>query len=169
MAVGISMSSMAQSGPTPSSDHSTGFVAQIGCGSGFAFPQTDLSFGLCDGYAKGGVAVEDGDADLDLCGLPVEVSCHQRLADQSYTMHPLPDRALRRNVPKGQRSGRSGRGIAETLLPAALATRGGHPDHLGIKPTSRTCRNVLSVDGSTAILAASSCHCQPTSSWSCTS
>ena len=30
----------------------------------------------CDGYAKSGVAVENGDADLDFRDLPIKVSCH---------------------------------------------------------------------------------------------
>ena len=47
----------------------------------------DLSYGLCDGYAKYCVAIEHGDADLDLSDLPVEVPCHERLAYQLYAMH----------------------------------------------------------------------------------
>ena len=53
-----------------------GFVAQIRCRAGFPFPRTDLSYGRCDGYAKSGVAVENGDADLDFRDLPIKVSCH---------------------------------------------------------------------------------------------
>jgi hypothetical protein len=32
-------------------------------------------------YTKSSVAIEDGDADLDLCDLPLEVPRHQRLAE----------------------------------------------------------------------------------------
>ena len=52
------------------------FVAQIRCRAGFPFPRTDLSYGRCAGYAKSGVAVENGDADLDFRDLPIKVSCH---------------------------------------------------------------------------------------------
>jgi len=44
-------------------------------------PQTDLSHCLCDGDAKGGVAVQDRDAHLNLRDLAVEVPCHQALAE----------------------------------------------------------------------------------------
>jgi len=56
-----------------------GFVAQIGRSPGFLYPQTDLSYGPCDRNAKSGVTVEDGDADLDFCDLPVEVPHHEAL------------------------------------------------------------------------------------------
>jgi hypothetical protein len=42
---------------------------------------------LCDGYAERGVAVQDGDADLELGDLSVEVPCHEPLAQQFHTMH----------------------------------------------------------------------------------
>jgi transposase InsO family protein len=57
-----------------------GFVAQIGLRVSFPFSQTDLAYCLCDRYAKSGVAVEDGDADLDFRGLSFEVPRHERLA-----------------------------------------------------------------------------------------
>ena len=57
-------------------DGRRGFVAQIRCRAGFPFPRTDLSYGRCAGYAKSGVAVENGDADLDFRDLPIKVSCH---------------------------------------------------------------------------------------------
>ena len=57
-------------------------------------PQTDLAYGLSDGYAKSGVAVEDCDADLDFRNLPFEVPRHQRLAEQFHTMHPLTGRVF---------------------------------------------------------------------------
>ena len=40
----------------------------------------DLSYGLCDGYAESGVAVEHRDPDLELGDLSVEVPCHEALA-----------------------------------------------------------------------------------------
>ena len=52
------------------------------------FPRTDLSYDLSDGYAKSGVAVEDGGAELDFHDLTVEVP-----------RHALPGRVLRSNVP----------------------------------------------------------------------
>lgn len=48
----------------------------------------DGSEGLCDRCAKSGAAVKDGDADLNLCDLPLEVSRHAALAHPFYTMHP---------------------------------------------------------------------------------
>lgn len=42
--------------------------------------------GLCEGYAKGSVAVEDGDADLDFGDLPVEVAGHDALPQKLHTM-----------------------------------------------------------------------------------
>jgi hypothetical protein len=65
----------------------TGFVAQIGLRVSFPFPQTDLAYCLCDRYAKSGVAVEDGDADLDFRDLPFEVPRHERLTRKFQTMH----------------------------------------------------------------------------------
>jgi hypothetical protein len=58
----------------------TGFVAQIGLRLSSPFPQTGLAYRLCDRYAKSGVAIEDGDADLDFCDLSFEVPRHKRLA-----------------------------------------------------------------------------------------
>ena len=40
-----------------------------------------FTYWLSEGYAKSSVAVEDGDTDLDLCDLPIEVPRHQRLAE----------------------------------------------------------------------------------------
>lgn len=56
------------------------FVAQIGVWSDFPFPRTELFYGLCDGYAERGVAIENGNSDLDLCNLTVEVPHHEALA-----------------------------------------------------------------------------------------
>ena len=47
----------------------------------------DLSYGLCDGYAKSCVAVEHGDPDMELSDLPVEVSCHEALARELDAVH----------------------------------------------------------------------------------
>jgi hypothetical protein len=66
---------------------SKGFVAQIGLRPDFPLRQTDLSYGLCDGYAKRCEDVEDRGPDLDLRNLPVEVSCREALAEQFHTMH----------------------------------------------------------------------------------
>ena len=58
-----------------------GFVAQIGWRTFFPFPQTHLAYRFRDRYTKSSVAIEDGDADLDFCDLPLEVPRHQRLAE----------------------------------------------------------------------------------------
>ena len=64
-----------------------GFVAQIGLRPDFPLPRTDLSYGLCRRYAKGGEAVKDRGTDLDLCNLPIKVPRVQALAEQFHTMH----------------------------------------------------------------------------------
>ncbi len=66
---------------------------------GFPFP--GRTYGLSDGIAELGVTVQDGAANLDLGNLTVEVPCHELLAQRFHTMHPLTDRALRSNVPRG--------------------------------------------------------------------
>ena len=53
----------------------------------FPFPRTDLSFGLSDGYAKGGVTVEHRDPGLELSDLSVEVSGHEALAEEFDAVH----------------------------------------------------------------------------------
>ena len=53
----------------------------------FPFPRTDLFHGLCDRYAERGVAVQDGDPDLELRNLTVEVPRHEPLAHQFHAMH----------------------------------------------------------------------------------
>lgn len=53
---------------------------------GLPLPKYGLSLRLGERYAKGRVAIEDGDADLDLPDLTVEVRRRQRLAEQLYTM-----------------------------------------------------------------------------------
>ena len=46
-----------------------------------------LSHGLCAGYAERGVAVQDGDAELDVCDLSVEVSRHEALPQLFHAVH----------------------------------------------------------------------------------
>jgi hypothetical protein len=50
-------------------------------------PRTDLAYGLSNRHAKGRIAIEHGDTDLDLGDLPVEVPCHERLAHQFEAVH----------------------------------------------------------------------------------
>lgn len=64
-----------------------GSVAQTGLTPSFPFPWTDLSHSFRDGYAERGVAVQDGDADLKLRDLAVEVPRHESLDQQFDTMH----------------------------------------------------------------------------------
>ena len=64
-----------------------GFVAQIVCRAFFPLPQTDLAYGVSDRYAKRSIAIENGNTDLDLGDLPVEVPCHERLAHQFQAVH----------------------------------------------------------------------------------
>ena len=65
----------------------TGFVAQIGFRAVFSFPQTDLSYGLSDRYAKSCVAVEHRDLDLEFGHLSFEVSGHKALAQKFDAIH----------------------------------------------------------------------------------
>ena len=53
----------------PVADFSTAVLTR------FPFPRTDLSHGLGDGYAERGVTVQDGDPDLELGDLTVEIPC----------------------------------------------------------------------------------------------
>ena len=64
-----------------------GSVAQIAGWSGFPFPPTGLSCELCDRDAECGEAVQDGDTDLELRNLTVEVPRHEALVQQLHTMH----------------------------------------------------------------------------------
>ena len=57
-----------------------GFVAQIRRRTLLALPHTGLAYRLRNRYAKSRVAVEDSDADVDLCNLPIKTPHHQRLA-----------------------------------------------------------------------------------------
>ena len=56
-------------------------------------PRTDLSHSFRDGYAERGVAVQDGDADLEFGNLTVEVQCHEPLAQQFHAVHLCLDAA----------------------------------------------------------------------------
>ena len=57
-------------------------------GDGLARPfPADLFYDLCDGYAEGGVAVHDCNADLDFGNLAVEVPRHEPLAQQFDRVH----------------------------------------------------------------------------------
>ena len=64
-----------------------GSVAQIGLRPRFPFPRTDLSHGLCDRNAERGVAIQNGDTDLKLRDLSVEVPRHEALPQQFHTVH----------------------------------------------------------------------------------
>ena len=70
-----------------------GSVAQIALLPDVPYPRTDLSHDLCDGYAKGGEAVQDGDPDLELRDLTIEVPRGQTLAQQFDAMHLCLDAA----------------------------------------------------------------------------
>lgn len=58
------------------------------------FPCPGRTYGLSDGIAELGVAVQDSAANLDLGNLTVEVPCHELLAQRFHTMHPLTDREV---------------------------------------------------------------------------
>ena len=68
--------------PTGASIH-----AQIRCRPKFPFSWTDLSHGFSDGYAERSEAVQDGDTDLELGDLTVEIPSCQSLAQQFDAMH----------------------------------------------------------------------------------
>lgn len=65
------------------------------------FPKADLSHSVRDGYAERRVAVEHGDMDLKIRDVAAEIPRHEVLSQQLHAMHPLSDRALRSNVPRG--------------------------------------------------------------------
>ena len=54
---------------------------------GFPFPRTDSSHGFSDGDAERGEAVQDGDANLELGHLTVEVPRQKALTRQFHTVH----------------------------------------------------------------------------------
>jgi hypothetical protein len=60
-------------------------------------------------------------------------------------------------------------GVAEGPRSAPLAGGFGIPVHLGIEPTSHTCKHVLPVNGSSVTRGASKPHCRQPSSWFCRS
>lgn len=60
----------------------TALLHKSAIGQGSPFPGADLSHSFRDGYAECGVAVQDGDADVEFGDLTVEVSCHEPLAQQ---------------------------------------------------------------------------------------
>tara|TARA_R110002073_G_C9430375_1_gene576665 strand:+ start:424 stop:618 length:195 start_codon:yes stop_codon:yes gene_type:complete len=45
--------------------------------------------------------VQDGDTDLDLGDLTVEVPRHEALPEQFHAMHPLTGRVMRSMIPRG--------------------------------------------------------------------
>ena len=57
------------------------------CRTAAPLPRPDLSHSLRDGYAERGIAVQDGDADLEFGDLTVEVPRHEPLAQKFHTMH----------------------------------------------------------------------------------
>tara|TARA_R100000750_G_scaffold33485_4_gene21484 strand:- start:868 stop:1098 length:231 start_codon:yes stop_codon:yes gene_type:complete len=67
----------------------------------FPFPGKDLSHSVRDGYAERREAVEHGDMDLEIRNVVAEIPRHEVLSQQLHAMHPLSDRALRSNVPRG--------------------------------------------------------------------
>lgn len=54
----------------------------------FSLPSIDLSCGLCDGRAEPGEAVEDGNPDLELGDLTVELARGEALARELGAVHP---------------------------------------------------------------------------------
>lgn len=54
------------------------------------FPNGFLPKDPCDRYSERGIAVQDGDADLDPSDFPVEAHCDEALPQQYHAMHPLP-------------------------------------------------------------------------------
>jgi len=105
-----------------------GFVAQISLRSDFPLHRTDLAYGLCLGGSKRSEAVENRGADLEFRDLSIEVTRGEALAEQFHTIHPLPGRVLRSNVPRGLSQRGFGGGIrsAVATVPA--------PDILRIEP-----------------------------------
>jgi hypothetical protein len=67
----------------------TGSVAQIGRGPEFPYPRTDLSCDFRDICAEGDEAVQDGDTNLELCGLTVEAACGKALPQELDAVHPI--------------------------------------------------------------------------------
>jgi hypothetical protein len=63
------------------------FVAEMARLPDVPHPRSDLPHDLCDGYAKDGEAVQDGDPDLELRDPTIKVPRGQALAQQFATMH----------------------------------------------------------------------------------
>ena len=88
--------------PSAVSASASGSVAQIGWGSEFPLPRTDLSRDLGYGGSERGEAVEDGNTHLELRNLTVEVPGGQslsqqfRFADLRFTQCILVSARLRR-------------------------------------------------------------------------
>ena len=72
----------------------SGSVAQIGWQADLPCPRTDSSHGFSDGYAKRGDAVQDGDTDLELGHLTIEVPRHEAMTQQFHAVHFGFDAAL---------------------------------------------------------------------------
>ena len=62
-------------------------LAQIEGGSDCPFSWTDLSHDLCDRDSEGGVAVQNGDMNLELRRLTIKVSRHEALTQQVHAMY----------------------------------------------------------------------------------
>ncbi len=56
---------------------------------------------ICDGYAERSISVQDGDTNLDLGDLTVEVPRHEALPEQFHAVHPLTGRVMRSMIPRG--------------------------------------------------------------------
>jgi hypothetical protein len=56
-----------------------GFFVQSPCGADGPFPQKQLLHSFSYGCAERGIAVHDGNTDLDLGDLSVEVPCYEAL------------------------------------------------------------------------------------------
>ena len=67
--------------------HPPGAVARSGGRTALPFPRLTSVNGLGDGNVEGGEAVEDGNADLELGGLAVEVARHQPLTQEFHAVH----------------------------------------------------------------------------------
>jgi len=72
--------------PSASSGSPT-LLSKPGLGREAPFPDESHPPGFGDGYAEGGEAVQDGDADVELGDLSVEVPGHEPLTEQLHAMH----------------------------------------------------------------------------------
>lgn len=68
---------------------------------GFRLPQAVLAHCFRDGDAKRGVAIQDGDAHLNLSDLAIKITRHEALTQQFHAMHPLPGRVMQSMTPRG--------------------------------------------------------------------